>query len=52
MHTWDRAPLKFTSCLNLTIQIFTWREKHVLQRYMYGLTDLIWWKHRQYGTND
>ena len=32
MHTWDRAPLKFTSCLNLTIQIFTWREKHVLQR--------------------
>ena len=34
MHTWDRAPLKFMSCLNFTIQIFTWREKHVLQRYV------------------
>ena len=34
MHTWDRAPLKCTSCLNLTIQIFTWREKYVLQRYV------------------
>ena len=45
MHTWDRAPLKFTLCLTLTIQIFTWREKTCTAT-LRGLTDLIWWKHR------